>query len=119
MTTDDWAAVCFTLAEAWPGDFTPNQEAAYFDVLGGFEREQVKDAIRRVSRAPGKLGRLRPTAGEIGEAIAETWAAPPFDQAWRVIARRTGRIHDPEPVFSSGSASGPATSPRAGSPRTA
>lgn len=94
MTASDWEGVCFVLAKAWPGEFTADHEAAYFFIVGDYERQAVEAAIKQLARAGG---RFRPSAAEIAAAVEGASLPPSFDEAWPVIDAAARRFYaDPD-----------------------
>jgi hypothetical protein len=81
MTRDEWAALVTRVDAWWPGNFTPDDRDAWFDVLGDFDREAVTAALKAALRQSPKW---RPAAGEvlaILEPEVEAAATPTWAEA--------------------------------------
>lgn len=79
MNREEWEGVTFVIAEAWPWDFTNEQEAAYFFILGDYDLAQVEAAVKAAG------GERRPSAGALKDWIEAQHAPMTWDEAWPVI----------------------------------
>lgn len=80
MTRAEFSAAAFILGGSWPGEFTKNDEAAYWHMLSDFPAAAVMAALKAMRGA-----KFRPTPGEVANVLAGDAGAPTFDEALRVI----------------------------------
>lgn len=82
MTGEEFSAgPAYVLDGGWPGDFTEEDERAYFFLLSDFSAAAVMGALRAL-----RGRKFRPAASEIMEALSpEDAGTPTFDELVRLL----------------------------------
>lgn len=83
MTEGEWSVIAALIENWWPAtEFDEGNEAAYFDVLRGFESADVEAAVREqleqnnafAPSAAQLLGSVRAIQGEVAPQWGDVWA---------------------------------------------
>jgi hypothetical protein len=89
MTRDEFAAgPSFILDGGWPGDFTTNDEDAYYYLLNDHPAAAVMAALKALRHK-----KFRPSASEIANVLTPTAAAAPtFDEMFTLLFSPRGAL---------------------------
>jgi hypothetical protein len=92
MTRDEFASgPAFILDGGWPGDFTTNDEHAYYFLLNDYTATQVTNALKAL-----RTRKFRPSASEIANVLTPTAAAAPtFDEMFTLLFSPRGALAAP------------------------
>ncbi len=80
MTREEFSAAAFILDGSWPGEFTKNDEAAYWHMLSDFDAADVLRALKAMRSA-----KFRPSPGEIANALSGKAGTPTFDDMLAIV----------------------------------
>lgn len=96
MTTDEYSEISYLLKNAWPGQFSEDNEAAYSEFLLPYDRAVVIAALHKLTR-DGAV--FVPSVGQIVAAVNSVVAppVPSWTEAWDqiVTAMKNKRNADP------------------------
>lgn len=89
MTRDEFAAgPSFVLDGGWPGDFTTNDEDAYYYLLNDHTATDIMRALKALRHQ-----KFRPSASEISNVLTPTKAATPtFDEMFTLLFSQRGAL---------------------------
>lgn len=88
MTRDEFRSAAFLLGGGWPGQFTANDEDAYYFLLSDFDVADVMRALKALRHA-----KFRPSASEIANVLSpEKAAAPTFDEMFALLFSPRGAL---------------------------
>jgi hypothetical protein len=92
MTRDEFAAgPSFVLDGGWPGDFTTNDEDAYYYLLNDHTAPDIMRALKALRHQ-----KYRPSASEIANVLAPAQAATPtFDEMFALLFSPRGALAAP------------------------
>lgn len=92
MTRDEFASgPAFILDGGWPGDFTTNDEHAYYYLLNDHPATAVMAALKALRHK-----KFRPSASEIANVLTPTTAATPtFDEMFTLLFSQRGALAAP------------------------
>jgi hypothetical protein len=88
MTRDEFRTAAFLLGGGWPGQFTANDEDAYYFLLSDFDVADVMRALKALRHA-----KFRPSASEIANVLTpEKSAVPTFDEMFTLLFSPRGAL---------------------------
>lgn len=93
MTRDEFRSAAFLLGGGWPGEFTANDEDAYYFLLSDFEIAQIMQALKAL-----RGSKFRPSASEIANVLTiERSDTPTFDEMVELVFGRRGVLNAQPP----------------------